>query len=119
MLHEERYSVYCINVQHKRIDILDFLDYQAAGTKFSAHHDEGLMHLLQLRLSDAFQTISKKFPVFSTWRRCRYTQAPVAKHANECAVFAMRFIESYNGDRMTLISPLIEPVSVLPLKLIL
>jgi hypothetical protein len=116
MLHQERYSVYCINVEHKRIDIFDCFDYQGAGTKFSAHHEEGLMHLLQLRLSEAFQKISPKFPDFSTWRRCRFTKAPVAKHANECAPLAMRFIESYNGDRVTLMSPPIEPVSVLPLS---
>lgn len=37
------------------------------------------------------------------------------KHANDCAAFAMRFIESYDGEEMTLSSK-IDPVSVQPFQ---
>lgn len=113
MLYRQHFSVYCINVAHKRIDILDSLDYKTVGTDFSEHHNEELMQLMLTRLAEAFQKISKRFPNFSTWRRCQYRKAPVMKHANDCAVLAFRFTECYDGNKMVL-SSTIDPVSLQP-----
>lgn len=115
MLHREHYSVYCINVAHKRIDILDCLDCKRVGTEFSSHHNKQLMKLLLPRLSEAFQKISKRFPNLSSWRHCQYSKVPLMKHENDCAAFTMRFVESYDGEGMTLAYK-IDPVSVQPFR---
>jgi len=97
MHHHEHFSLYCINIEQKRIDILDSINYKAINTLFSDHHDKVLMDCLMKRLSDAFQKISKHFPNFSTWRRVQFKHAPVMKQKNDCTAVTMFYLEHYDG----------------------
>lgn len=109
MHHREHFSLYCINIEQKRIDILDSINYKAINTLFSDHHDKVLMDCLMKRLSDAFQKISKHFPNFSTWRRVQFKHAPVMKQKNDCAAVTMFYLEHYDGMSKKLIREL-DPV---------
>ncbi|EEC66586.1 hypothetical protein OsI_32797 [Oryza sativa Indica Group] len=99
VLHNSHWSLYAINIPHKRIDIMDSNNYPMIGTQFSDHHRH-LSKRIVKRLSDALQTaLPKKLCRFGGFRKTPMPCAKMAICSNDCAFYIMRFREAYDGNR--------------------
>uniref|UniRef100_A0A0D3HBA7 Ubiquitin-like protease family profile domain-containing protein n=1 Tax=Oryza barthii TaxID=65489 RepID=A0A0D3HBA7_9ORYZ len=111
VLHNSHWSLYAINIPHKRIDIMDSNNYPMIGTQFSDHHRH-LSKRIVKRLSDALLTaLPKKFCRFGGFRKTPMPCAKMAICSNDCAFYIMRFMEAYDGNREP-IETMIIPVTI-------
>jgi hypothetical protein len=86
MFHRKHLSIYCINTQWSLIYVMDSLDYARLKKKFTHNHHQPTMNLIQNRLNDALQTISKRsFPNFANWRRIRTVIPFTTPTKGDCA----------------------------------
>ncbi|CAN6351679.1 unnamed protein product [Urochloa humidicola] len=95
---QKHYFVYCINLVHNRIDILDSVDYWWTCRERSERH-KPVWDKLPI-INAAFQKVTnKKFPRFDTWIR---TFADVPKQAgpNDCMFFLWKYMEFWDGERL-------------------
>ncbi|TVU25205.1 hypothetical protein EJB05_27693, partial [Eragrostis curvula] len=98
MCHLGHFSVYCFNLEHNCIDILDPMDYKAGDIRFSDMHPKEWVDLMMSRLSSAFQRISNKsFKVFDSKRRYRF-KVPMMNDEGEAIFFTMKFLEYFDGE---------------------
>lgn len=108
--HNRHWTVYCINLVHEQIDILDSLAW-ATDTEMKQYH-RGIARKIRQRLNAAIQRYTHdKFTDFSKWN---FVFVPVPKQAafsNDCAFFAMLFLEYYDGEKRKLDID-INPVSI-------
>ena len=106
VMEDNQWSVYCINMIHKRIDILD-----SNAANHTVYHEE-LGDRIIPRLNSLFQQVTNGgVKDFGTWRRPVRHLADQACE-NDSGFFAVKFMELWNGD--ALITPVI-PVSALNL----
>jgi hypothetical protein len=83
---------------------MDSLDYARLKMKFTHNHDQPTMNLIQNRLNDALQTISKRsFPNFANWRRIRTVIPFITQSKVDCAAFVFKLLELF--DRQTVQLP--------------
>ncbi|CAM0144788.1 unnamed protein product [Urochloa decumbens] len=97
MYDGQHFSLYCINIEHIHVHILDPLDYVSLNKKYGEHRHKPTMDLIQMRLNQALQTINKRFPNFGSWRRSVLKTVPVARATNDCAALVMRYLEGFDG----------------------
>ncbi|CAL4955067.1 unnamed protein product [Urochloa decumbens] len=92
VMEEEHYSVYCINFIHDRIDVLDSSE---------EHHTvchQVLGDRIIRRLNLLFQEATYgKIKEFTRFKR-PIIDACLQPHDNDCGLYALKFMELWNGD---------------------
>ncbi|PVH66302.1 hypothetical protein PAHAL_1G200400 [Panicum hallii] len=87
----KHYFVYCINLIHNRIDILDSIDYFWAGTSPKPHH-QSIYDKLPI-INAAFQKVTKdKFSQFDNWSR-PFIDVPKQAGPNDRMFFLWKYME--------------------------
>jgi hypothetical protein len=77
---------------------MDSLDYARLKKKFTHNHHQPTMNLIQNRLNDALQTISKRsFPNFANWRRIRTVIPFTTPTEGDCAAYVFKLLELFDG----------------------
>ncbi|KAJ1292644.1 hypothetical protein BS78_01G005600 [Paspalum vaginatum] len=97
ILARRQWSVYCVNLGQRRIDVLDSKDYSQCNTTWQEYHDT-LGNTIIPRLSDALNLAApRQFISFIHWR---HAPVQLAYHSNDndSGVFAIRFLEYYDGE---------------------
>lgn len=100
VVSSDHYCVYCINVIHRRIDILDSIDYDWGHTDPSFRHTPISVKIPIINA--AFQKVTgRRFPDFSKWPRAL---VDVTKQAgpHDCMFFAWKYMEFYDGNALTI-----------------
>lgn len=96
VMHQHHWSVYCVNFDQSRIDILDSMDHNfncnSSWDMFHSHMGKKIMH--RLSVSNA---APHKFKSFKNWRHVQ-VQVPVQKDPSDSIFFAMKFLEFYDGE---------------------
>uniref|UniRef100_A0A0E0JXI2 Ubiquitin-like protease family profile domain-containing protein n=1 Tax=Oryza punctata TaxID=4537 RepID=A0A0E0JXI2_ORYPU len=107
VLHHAHWSLYAINIPHKRIDIMDSNNYPLIGRHVGDHHSSLAKRIVK-RLSDALQkALPKRFCRFGGFRKNHMDCAKMETGSNDCAFFIMKYMEAYNGNR--------KPIENLPI----
>ena len=100
------YFVYCINLIHNRIDILDSIDYIWRNTDPEVRN-RPIAEKMPI-ISAAFQKVTNnKFPRFGNWDRA-FIDLPKQAGPNDCMFFLWKYMEFWDGDRLNID---INPVS--------
>lgn len=95
VLSGEHWVVYCINMIHKQIDILDPMEWEVTNQKHRKHTSFCVQ--LQRRLAELLVIYTDfRFPDISDWGM-PYIPTPYQDEENDCAFFCMTFLEFYNG----------------------
>uniref|UniRef100_A0A0D9ZAJ4 Ubiquitin-like protease family profile domain-containing protein n=1 Tax=Oryza glumipatula TaxID=40148 RepID=A0A0D9ZAJ4_9ORYZ len=99
VLHHDHWSLYAINIAHRRVDIMDSNNYLLIGTLESDHY-RALSERIVKGLSDALQEVApKSFCRFGGFRRNMMKCPKMQICSNDCAFYIMRFMEAYDGNR--------------------
>ncbi|WVZ94602.1 hypothetical protein U9M48_040473, partial [Paspalum notatum var. saurae] len=108
ILDRRRWSVYCVNLGQKRIDVLDSHDYLQSTTSWRHYHDP-LANTIIPALSDALSLAApRQFPCLKNWRRAP-VQLAFHKNSNDSGLYAMRFLEYYDGEGHGSLKTTIDP----------
>ncbi|CAL5059090.1 unnamed protein product [Urochloa decumbens] len=92
LMEEEHYSVYCINFIHDRIDVLD-----SSAEHHTVYH-QVLGDRIIRRLNLLFQEATNgKMKEFTRFKR-PIIDACLQSHDNDCGLYALKFMELWNGD---------------------
>uniref|UniRef100_A0A0E0LJ10 Ubiquitin-like protease family profile domain-containing protein n=2 Tax=Oryza punctata TaxID=4537 RepID=A0A0E0LJ10_ORYPU len=103
VIHHSHCTIYCINWNHRRIDVFDSNNYPALNTDYKDHHGD-LGRRIAKQLSDDLYAASRNaFKRFGNQKLVR-NKCPVMLKPNDCAFFIMRYMELYDGDD----SPLLQ-----------
>ncbi|KAL6850318.1 hypothetical protein ACP4OV_020945 [Aristida adscensionis] len=102
VLHSFHWTVYCVNIAHSRIDVLDSMDYSSKGaTTFEDWHGDLSRRIID-RLSLGLQRVARgKIPPFDHWKIYRIN-VPTMTSPNDCAFYIMKYLENYNGEHTSL-----------------
>ncbi|RLM74445.1 uncharacterized protein C2845_PM15G00890 [Panicum miliaceum] len=95
---QRHYFVYCINLIHQHIDILDSIDYFWTVTSPDTRH-EPIKNKLPF-MNAAFQKVSgNKFPQIDKWST---TMINLPKQAgpSDCMFFLCKYMEFWDGERL-------------------
>ncbi|KAF8655397.1 hypothetical protein HU200_061138 [Digitaria exilis] len=96
--HADHWTVYCINLVHEQIDILDSVAW-ATEQEMKRYH-RGVATKIRERLNKAIQSYThSKFTDFNKWD---FVFVPVPKQeplSNDCAFFVVLFLEYYDGEK--------------------
>uniref|UniRef100_A0A0E0L8H0 Ubiquitin-like protease family profile domain-containing protein n=1 Tax=Oryza punctata TaxID=4537 RepID=A0A0E0L8H0_ORYPU len=107
VLHHAHWSLYAINIPHRRIDIMDSNNYPLIGTHIGDHHSSLAKRIVK-RLSDALQkALPKRLCRFGGFRKNHMDCTKMEIGSNDCAFFIMKYMEAYDGNR--------EPITNLPI----
>uniref|UniRef100_A0A0E0BHZ2 Ubiquitin-like protease family profile domain-containing protein n=1 Tax=Oryza glumipatula TaxID=40148 RepID=A0A0E0BHZ2_9ORYZ len=99
VLHHDHWSLYAINIAHRRVDIMDSNNYNLIGTLESDHH-RALSKRVVKRLSDALHKVApKSFCRFGGFRKNMMKCPKMQICSNDCAFYIMQFMEAYDGNR--------------------
>lgn len=102
----KHYFVYCINLIHNRIDILDSIDYVWGNTSPETRH-RPVYNKIPI-ISAAFQRVTNnKFPCFERWSR-PMIDLPKQAGPCDCMFFLWKYMEYWDGERLNID---INPVS--------
>ena len=102
----KHYFVYCINLIHNRIDILDSIDYIWGNSDPEVRH-RPIAEKMPI-ISAAFQKVTNnKFPRFGNWDSA-FIDLPKQAGPNDCMFFLWKYMEFWDGDRLNIH---IDPVS--------
>lgn len=97
VLDRRQWSVYCVNLGQKRIDVLDSKDYCQCNTTWLDYHGP-LANKIIPQLSEALSLAApRQFPCFKNWRHAP-VQLAYHKNPNDSGLFAIRFLEYYDGE---------------------
>lgn len=107
ILHSEHWFVYCVNLKHNRIDVLNSKVNSEEYWKDAENKCKDIMSTLQ----EALQKCRHWKQGFAHWRPTR-VECRKKIDTNDSALFAMYFLEHYNGDMKSLQNT-INSVSVL------
>ncbi|CAN6317597.1 unnamed protein product, partial [Urochloa humidicola] len=92
------YFVYCINLIHNRVDILDSIDYWWTQRDRDIRH-QPVWDKLPL-INAAFQKVTGgKFPKFDNWSR-PFVDLPKQAGGNDCMFFLWKYMEFYDGNTL-------------------
>jgi hypothetical protein len=92
---ERHYFVYDINLIHKRIDILDSIDYYWTDTSPEPRH-QPIIDKLPI-MDAAFQKVSNnKFPQFDKWST-PIIHVPKQAGPSDCMFFLWKYMEFWDG----------------------
>ncbi|KAF0933888.1 hypothetical protein E2562_020021 [Oryza meyeriana var. granulata] len=102
-----KFTQYCVNQNHSRVDVLYLNNYLALQSKFRDHHKDLGRHIMK-RLSDGLHEVSKRS--IDRFRHYRNVQVPcpAMTNPNDYAFFVMRYMELYDGDT----SPLLNTIQL-------
>ncbi|CAL4988272.1 unnamed protein product [Urochloa decumbens] len=92
VMEEEHYSVYCINFIHDRIDVLD-----SSAEHHTVYHQvlgDRIIRRLNLLFQEATDGKMKEFTRFKR----PIIDACLQSHDNDCGLYALKFMELWNGD---------------------
>ncbi|KAL6591826.1 hypothetical protein ACP70R_049689 [Stipagrostis hirtigluma subsp. patula] len=105
VLHSSHWVVYCVNIVHSRIDVLDSMDYSSkGGTTFDEWHRNVGQRVID-RLSLGLKKVSSaKLPPFEGWKRHQIPVPTMRENSNDCAFFSMKYSEFYDGEHARLIT---------------
>ncbi|CAL5065659.1 unnamed protein product [Urochloa decumbens] len=95
--HKGHWTVYCVNLVHEQIDILDSSPWPTEKQQKEYHAD--IAERIRSRLNNALhQYTHGKFTDFSKWG---FAFVPVPKQAlpNDGGFFSMMFLEHYDGKK--------------------
>uniref|UniRef100_A0A0E0M676 Ubiquitin-like protease family profile domain-containing protein n=1 Tax=Oryza punctata TaxID=4537 RepID=A0A0E0M676_ORYPU len=99
VIRNSYWSLYAINISHKRIDIMDSNNYQLIGTLVNNHHG-ALSKRVVNRLSDALKkALPKRFCRFGGFRKNQMSCAKMEICSNDCAFYIRKYMEAYHGNR--------------------
>ncbi|KAG2657804.1 hypothetical protein PVAP13_1KG147915, partial [Panicum virgatum] len=99
VLQKMHWVVYCVNLVHGQIDILDPSPWTDQQQK-QIHG--GIAHQIRKRLNDIFQSFTGgRFIDFSHWG-LPYVPVPKVVVSNDCGFFTMLFLEHYDGENRKL-----------------
>jgi len=102
----KHYFVYCINLIHNHIDILDSIDYVWGNPSPETRHHP-VYNKIQI-ISAALQSvINNKFPCFECWSRLMI-DLPKQAGLCDCMFFLWKYMEYWDGERLNID---INPVS--------
>ncbi|CAL5034729.1 unnamed protein product [Urochloa decumbens] len=94
------YFVYCINLIHNHIDILDSIDYWWCRRDRNERH-QPVWNKLPL-INAAFKKITNgKFPTFFNWSR-PFVDVPKQAGPSDCMFFCWKYMEFWDGDRLNI-----------------
>lgn len=97
---DNHYSVYCFNFIHRRIDILDSIDYDWGHTDPEIRHGPVCSKLPIINA--AFQKITEKnLPDFSKWPKS-FVDVTKQGGPHDCMFFAWKYMEFYDGNMLTI-----------------
>ncbi|EEC68034.1 hypothetical protein OsI_35854 [Oryza sativa Indica Group] len=114
VLHHDHWSLYAINIAHRRVDIMDSNNYNLIGTLESDHH-RALSKRIVKRLSDALHEVApKSFCRFGGFRKNMMKCPKMQICSNDCAFYIMWFMEAYDGNRESIETLSIPGPSVPP-----
>ncbi|CAM0145897.1 unnamed protein product [Urochloa decumbens] len=94
------YFLYCINLIHNRIDILDSIDYWWNQTSPDDRHLPvwGKLPLI----NQAIKKITNgKFPTFHNWSK-PFIDLPKQAGPRDCMFFVWKYMEFWDGDRLNI-----------------
>lgn len=96
IVHLNHWTVYCVNLVHGQIDILDPYPWKSEKEQMEYHGSfaariRGRLHELLNSLTDG------EFPDFSYWS-LPFIEVPKQSHDNDSGCFAMLFLEHYDGE---------------------
>ena len=92
----KHYFVYCINLIHNRIDILDSIDYIWENTDPEVRH-RPIAEKMPI-ISAAFQKVTNnKFSHFGNWDRA-FIDLSKQAGPNDCMFFLWKYMEFWDGD---------------------
>ncbi|RLM74119.1 uncharacterized protein C2845_PM15G06920 [Panicum miliaceum] len=95
---QRHYFVYCINLIHQRIDILDSIDYFWRATSLDTRH-EPIKNKLPF-MNAAFQKVSgNKFPLFDKWST-PLINLPKQVGPSDCMFFLWKYMEFWDGESL-------------------
>lgn len=104
----QHYCLYCFNMYHGQIDILDPLKYGQQYDKDRFH--SGVCTRVRERLNSILRRMTNGMsPDMSNWEMT-YVDVPSQVLVNDCLFFCMMYIERYHGFLRTM-QPEISPVS--------
>ncbi|KAK3144938.1 hypothetical protein QOZ80_4AG0320030 [Eleusine coracana subsp. coracana] len=90
------YSLYVVNFEVNRIDVLDMLNNENVGTTWMDHHGDTGGTLID-RLNTMLQWKSKgALCKFGNFRHTKF-ECPLMSRSNDCAFLAMKFIKHCTG----------------------
>uniref|UniRef100_J3N7J6 Ubiquitin-like protease family profile domain-containing protein n=1 Tax=Oryza brachyantha TaxID=4533 RepID=J3N7J6_ORYBR len=99
ILHNSHWSLYAINSDHKRVDIMDSNNYQLIRIAFNNHHG-ALSKRIVKRFIDALQTVvSKSFCRFGGFSKNFMDCPKMQICSSDYAFFVMRFMEAFDGNK--------------------
>ncbi|KAJ1254391.1 hypothetical protein BS78_K072700 [Paspalum vaginatum] len=108
ILSHRRWSVYCVNVGQRRIDVLDSHDYCQSTTSWRDYHDP-LANTIIPNLSDALSLAApRQFPCLKNWRHAP-VQLTYHKNSNDSGLYGIRFLEYYDGEGHGSLKTTIDP----------
>ncbi|KAL6598274.1 hypothetical protein ACP70R_046439 [Stipagrostis hirtigluma subsp. patula] len=98
VLNRQQWTVYCFNIEHQRIDVLDSADWDAKGTLQIDHH----RNVFEEKLPIAFEAFHeatgwRKLQAIRKWKT-PFFPCPLQKLNNDCLFFVWKFLESFNGE---------------------
>ncbi|GJN16341.1 hypothetical protein PR202_gb03319 [Eleusine coracana subsp. coracana] len=90
------YSLYAVNFEASRVDVLDTLDYDNAGTTWLYRHGESGATVIT-RLNALLQKKSKgALKKFGNFRLTKFS-CPTMVRPNDCTFLTMKYAEHYTG----------------------
>ncbi|CAN6342492.1 unnamed protein product [Urochloa humidicola] len=96
--NERHYFVYCLNLIHNRIDILDTIDYWFTDTDSDVYH-KPIFEKLPIINAAFHKVTSGKFPKFLNWSR-PFAGVPKQIGPNDCISFLWKYMEFWDGDTL-------------------
>ncbi|CAL5041915.1 unnamed protein product [Urochloa decumbens] len=94
------YFLYCINLIHNRIDILDSIDYWWNQADPDGRHLP-VWKKLPL-INQAIKKLTKgKFPTFHNWSK-PFIDVPKQAGPSDCMFFVWKYMEFWDGDRLNI-----------------
>ena len=96
--HSNHFAVYCVNLEHTRIDVLDSIDWSETE-RCSSFEERNFPsgHRAIERLSEAFRTVTgRDFQDFCKWPM--WSKDVPRQQGNDCAIFTTKFLRHYDGE---------------------
>ena len=100
--HSNHFTVYCVNLEHTRIDVLDSIDWSETE-RCSSFEERNFPsgHRAIERLSEAFRTVTgRDFQDFCKWPM--WSKDVPRQQGNDCAIFTTKGLRHYDREGVQL-----------------
>ncbi|PVH32266.1 hypothetical protein PAHAL_9G357800 [Panicum hallii] len=99
-IFERHYFIYCINLIHKCIDILDSIDYYWADTNPKPCH-QPIIDKLSIMNAELKKVSNNKFPQFDKWSM-PIIDVPKQAGPSDCMFFLWKYMEFWDGEHLNI-----------------